>query len=79
MGSKTGCSKPSPPVLCLAFCAWARTPLKRSESPVAGVPVLTIVEHYKRTNALFVRIMVPIAGAWAVTITLFGTGMTALD
>jgi drug/metabolite transporter superfamily protein YnfA len=66
-------------VLCvalLAFYAWARTPLKRPESPVAGVPGLTIREHFKRTNALFVRIMVPITGAWVVAITLFGTGMT---
>jgi hypothetical protein len=36
----------------------------------------SIREHFKRTNALFVRIMVPIAGAWVAAITLFGTSMT---
>jgi hypothetical protein len=63
-------------VAFMAFYAWASTPLKRSESRVAGIPGLTIREHFKRTNALFVRIMVPIVGAWVVAITFFGTGIT---
>ena len=66
-------------VLCVAFAAlyaWADTPLKRSEAPVVGVPGLTIREHFKRTNALFVRITLPIAVAWVAAITLFGTGLT---
>jgi ribosomal protein S27AE len=66
-------------VLCVAFTtfyAWARTPLKRSESPVAGVPGLTIREHFKRTTALFVRIMVPIVAAWVTAFSLFETDMT---
>jgi hypothetical protein len=63
-------------VAFMALYAWAVTPLKRSESPVAAVPGLTIREHFKRTNALFIRIIVPTAGAWAVAITLFGAGLT---
>jgi hypothetical protein len=65
-------------VLCVAFMAfyaWATTALKRSESPVAGVPGLTIREHLKRTTALFVRITVPLVGAWAAALSFFGTDM----
>jgi hypothetical protein len=60
----------------MAFYAWARTPLNPFESPVAGLPGLTIREHFKRTTALFVRITVPIAGAWVAAFTLLGTDMT---
>jgi MFS family permease len=63
-------------VVFTAFYAWAITPLKRSEARMAGSPGVTIREHFKRTNALFVRIVVPIAGAWVGAIMLFGTGMT---
>jgi len=59
-----------------AFYAWAVTPLKRSDARMAGSPRLTIREHFKRTNALFVRIVVPIFGTWVGAIMLFGTGMT---
>ena len=66
-------------VLCVAFMAfyaWAITPLKRPEARIAGVPGLTIREHLNRTSALFVRLMIPIAGAWVAAIMLFGTDMT---
>lgn len=63
-------------VLIAVFVAWARSPLARVKPSVAGIPGLTIGGHFKRTNAYFVRIMVPVTAAWVVVITLFLTGLS---
>jgi ribosomal protein S27AE len=61
-------------VLTLALMvAWAQTPLPRPKSLTAGIPPLTIRDHLKRTNAVFVRIMVPLLCGWIVVVTLFLT------
>jgi hypothetical protein len=58
-----------------AFYAWVRSPLTRLKSATAGIPVLTIGDHFKRTSAYHVRIMTPVLAAWIAGVLLFGAGL----
>lgn len=67
-------------ILTLALMvAWAQTPLPRPQSLTAGIPPLTIRHHFKRTTAVFVRIMVPLLCVWVVAVTLFFTDIPKLQ
>lgn len=60
-------------VLMGLMVSWARAPLPRPKTSVAGIPELTIRDHLKRSTALYVRIMVPLLTAWVVVMTFFFT------
>ena len=63
-------------MLMALIIAWARAPLPHPKTSMGGIPALTIRDYLKRTNALFVRILVPLVVAWVVVVTLFVTDIS---
>jgi DNA-directed RNA polymerase subunit RPC12/RpoP len=61
------------------FVAWVRTPLTRPKPTAGGVPLVTITERFKRTEAYFVRLVVPIVAGWVAVLTLVPLGIPKLQ
>jgi hypothetical protein len=66
-------------VLAAALVGWLRSPMPRLKPGLTGAPALTIGEHFNRTNAYFVRIMVPLGTAWVAGVVLFVTGIPKMQ
>lgn len=58
-------------VLLSTFYAWVWSPLPPVGPKPAGVPALSIREHFGRTWAYYVRITIPVMVSWLMAVMLF--------